>query len=651
MSKTTKPKKKSAMSKPSGLKRFAYWGAVAGVWGVIALTGLLALVAWDMPKVDTAIAAIKKPTIRVFSSDGVLLARSGDVYAQPIKSIRDLSPQLPHAILATEDRRFFDHIGIDFISIARAALVNLKAGGIRQGGSTITQQAAKNLFLSSERTLKRKIQETLLAFWLEAKFSKDQIFTIYLNRVYFGSGVYGVAAAAQHYFGEDAKNLGAFEAAMLAGMLKGPNKYNPISNPDLAEARAKQVLANMVAAGYMTKVDADQAVKRKTWKRVAGNKSMVPGRHFANWVLTLVPDFVTLDRDVIVTTTLNTRLQKFAESAFRRWMKAGGTAEARNVGEAALVAMDPSGALLAMVGGKDLKRSGFNRAVQAQRQPGSAFKPVVYLAGLEAGLRPQSILADEPLTIDGWSPKNFKREFIGNVTIRDALVRSINTVAVKVSERAGRKNVKDAARRLGFSGDLVLSPALALGVSETTLVELTASYAVFANGGFGVWPYAISQIKDQAGTVLYARTGSGPGRMVAPKDVKDMRSMLTSVIASDNGTGKKARLKGRLAAGKTGTSQDYRDAWFIGFTPDLVAGVWMGNDNATPMKGVTGGTLPASLWKDFMSVAAKKSSASNWPDIPARPTGPSDARDTATPVKKSTGPNIFEQLFESIFGK
>ena len=643
MSKKSKPKKKR-----SNLKTIVYWGAVASVWGVIALTGLLALVAWDVPDVDTAIVATKKPTVRVFSADGVLLARSGDVYAEPVTSISELPPQLPHAILATEDRRFYDHIGIDFISIARAAFVNLKSGGIRQGGSTITQQAAKNLFLSSDRTLKRKVQETLLALWLEAKFSKDQIFTIYLNRVYFGSGVYGVAAASQHYFSRDVKKLGTFEAAMLAGMLKGPNKYNPISNPDIAAARAQQVLLNMVAAGYLNEKDADLARANKTWKNVRPKTSSVAGRHFANWVLSLVPDFVTLDRDVVVTTTLNTRTQKLAESTIKVWMKAGGTAEKRNAGEVALVAMDPSGALLAMIGGKNLKRSGFNRAVQAQRQPGSAFKPVVYLAGLEAGLKPETKLTDAPLTIDGWSPKNFKREFIGDVSLSDALVRSINTVAVKVSERAGRENVKDAARRLGLSGPLVSTPALALGVGETTLVELTSAYAVFANGGFGVWPYAISEIKGADGTVLYTRTGSGPGRMVKPQDVGHMRDMLSSVITNQKGTGKNARLRGRLVAGKTGTSQDYRDAWFVGFTPDLVAGVWMGNDDASPMKGVTGGSLPALIWKDFMAAAAPTSLVKNWPAIPLDAKAEREAEDLR---KKTRAPNIFEQLFESIFGK
>ncbi|MCK4938907.1 MAG: PBP1A family penicillin-binding protein [Rhodospirillaceae bacterium] len=635
-----KTNKKPTVKPRSSVKRIFYWAAVVGVWGVIALGFLLGVIAWGLPDVNEAISATKKPVVRVLSSDGALLAFSGDIYATPV-DISDLPPALPQAILATEDRRFYNHFGIDPISIMRAAAVNIWSGGIRQGGSTITQQAAKNLFLKPERTFKRKAQETILALWLEAKFSKDQIFTIYLNRVYFGSGVYGVNAAAKYYFGVAAQNLRPLEAAMLAGMLKGPNKYNPITNPDLAMARAQQVLVNMVAAGYMNKTDANNVRAGRVRTQPPRQRRSNLARHFTDWVLGLAPDFITLDQDITVITTLDSKLQKKAEKTVAKWMGKNGPAMKANAEETAMLSIAPDGAVLAMVGGKNWRQNKFNHAVQASRQPGSAFKPVVFLAGLETGLNPGSTFSDEPITVDGWSPKNFNREYLGDITMSQALERSINTVAVKISEHAGREKVKNAARRLGISGRLTSTPSLALGVDGTTLLELTSAYGVFANGGFGIWPYAINEIKDSSGQTIYARSGSGLGRMVKPEHVKQMRSMLERVIIGKKGTGKKARL-GYLAAGKTGTSQGYRDAWFIGFTPNLITGVWVGNDNSSPMKNVTGGSIPAQMWKDYMARATEPANA--WRKIPVDDRRPSDV---ATP----RGPNIFEQLFESIFGK
>lgn len=639
---TGKSENKSNDPRNRPIKKIFYWGAVAFVWGVILFGVLLGAIAWGLPDVDQAIAATKKPVVRVLASDGTELAFSGDIYAPPV-DILDLPPQLPHAILATEDRRFYDHFGIDLISIGRAVFVNLWAGSIRQGGSTITQQAAKNLFLSPERTFKRKAQETILALWLEAKFTKDQIFTIYLNRVYFGSGVYGVNGAAKHYFGVAATDLNTLQSAMLAGMLKGPNKYNPATNPKLAMMRAHQVLANMVVSGYIDQAHADRAKKERINTRPSKQRLSAMARHFTDWVLSLAPDFVTLDQDITVITTLDSTLQKKAEATVAKWMRDGGPAMKSGAGEAALLSIAPDGAVLAMVGGKSWGQNKFNHAVQAQRQPGSAFKPVVFLAGLEAGLKPESVFTDEPLTVDGWSPKNFKREYSGPVSMVDALTRSINTVTVQISERAGRENVKNTARRLGFTSDLVSTPALALGVSETNLLEITSMYGVFANGGFAIWPYAIDKIKDRDGTIIYSRTGSGSGRVVAPEHVKQMRAMLERVIADEYGTGKKARL-GYLAAGKTGTSQDYRDAWFIGFTPNLVTGVWLGNDDSAPMQNITGGSLPAQIWKDYMAGATTTLNA--WREIPG------DTKSASASVDNGAkGPSIFEVLFESIFGK
>lgn len=607
--KKASPRKAAPAAASARWKRWAYWTAVLGVWALIVVGAGLAYVAWDLPDVDRAIAATRKPAVRVLTADGVQIARRGDRFGQAVR-LEDLPPALPHAILATEDRRFYDHFGIDLIGIARAMYVNVKAGGIVQGGSTLTQQAAKNLFLKPERTLRRKAQEVLLALWLEAKFTKDEIFTIYLNRVYFGQGAYGVDAAARHYFGRPAVGISDYEAAVLAGMLKGPNRYNPFTRPDLSRKRTEVVLDNMVAAGYLSAADAAVIKPPRTWWRAKASRTRPMAYHFTDWVLDQVGDFVTLDRDVSVVVTLDSRLQRAAEAAVQAMMK---TAATRDASQAALVALAPDGRVLAMVGGADYRASQFNRAVQARRQPGSAFKPIVYLAGFEAGLTPQSTLVDGPVTVEDWSPRNFKNEYLGPMTLSEAMTRSINTVAVKVSEEAGRATVQAMARKLGVTAELTDAPSLALGVSEVSLLELTSAYGAFATGGIGVWPYAISEIQDGQGRPIYVRSGGGPGRVIPAGYAGEMNRMLSNVIESDFGTGKAARL-GRPAAGKTGTSQDYRDAWFIGYTPDLIAGVWLGNDDGRPMKGVTGGTLPARLWQDFMTRALAKTPAKPLPD-------------------------------------
>lgn len=625
-------------------KRIAYWAAVLSVWGLILVGIGTVYIAWDLPDVDEAIAATRKPTIRVVTRDGIELARRGDRYGAPVR-LEEMPPQLPQAIIATEDRRFYDHWGVDPIGIARAMWVNLKAGGIRQGGSTLTQQAAKNLFLTPKRTFKRKLQEVVLALWLEAKFTKDQILTIYLNRVYFGQGVYGADAAAQFYFGVPARDMTAYEAAMLAGMLKGPNKYNPMINPDLARKRTEVVLSNMVAAGYLSAEDRKGIDQPRNWWRYENKKSKPMARHFADWVLDQAGDYVTLDQDVTVIVTLNSRMQRHADTLVKRLMKKKGQADKRSVSEVALVALAPDGAVLAMVGGADYKKSKFNRAVQAKRQPGSAFKPVVFLAGFEAGLSPDTVMADEPVTIDEWSPRNFKNEYLGPITLSDAMKRSINTVAVKVSEKAGRERVREMAKKLGITESLTDKPSLALGVSELSLLEMTAAYGPFATGGYGVWPYAISEIQDAAGRPIYVRSGGGPGRVIPAGHAGAMNSMLSEVVMSPDGTGKGARLS-RPAAGKTGTSQGYRDAWFIGYTPDLITGVWMGNDNGRPMKGVTGGALPTRLWRDFMTAALQRTEAKPLPSgqVDDAPVDEVPAKD-ANPVE-----TFFKDMFKSIFG-
>lgn len=572
------------------------WSTVGAVWAVIVFSLAAAWYATDLPDVDKAFNATRRPIITVLAADGATLVRTGDLYGR-LSQLEDLPQALPQAVMATEDRRFYSHFGVDIIGLSRAMIANVRAGRIVQGGSTITQQVAKNLFLTPERTIKRKIQELMLALWLEQKFSKDQILTIYLNRVYLGAGTYGVDAASQKYFGRPAGQLSVYQAAMLAGLLKAPSRYNPIAHPARAKARTALVLKNMVAAGYLTKADAGRANVRtgRTTKEGASRGS----RYFIDWVLEQVSDYINPgDRDLIVRTTLSPDVQRLAEAGVEKALAKGGAKA--GIGQAALVAMTPDGAVRAMVGGRSYAKSQFNRVTQARRQPGSAFKPFVYLAGLESGLAPGDILFDESVAIGDWRPSNFDRRYQGPVTVQAALARSINTVAVKIAEKAGRVRVIETARRLGLSGKFKATPSLALGVGEVTLLGLTAAYGPFANGGAGVWAYGIKEIRDAAGTLLYQRGGSGPGRVVSARDVISMNNMLSAAVAE--GTGRNARI-GRPQAGKTGTSQNFRDAWFVGYTAELVTGVWMGNDNGAAMKNVTGGGAPAKLWRDFMAAA------------------------------------------------
>lgn len=573
----------------------AKWTTVAAVWGLIAAGGLVAWYATDLPDVSSAISATRQPTVTLLAADGSTLATIGQVHGVPVH-LRELPPAVPQAVLATEDRRFYDHFGIDIIGLARATYVNLRAQRIVQGGSTITQQVAKNLFLTPQRTIKRKVQEVLLALWLEQKFSKDQILSIYLNRVYLGAGTYGVDAASRKYFGHPARELTLYEAAMLAGLLKAPSRFNPATDPKKARERADLVLANMMNAGYLNEEGVSLA--KKGVQRVI-TRSGRASRYFVDWVLERVSGYASAgNRDLVVVTTLDPTLQGRAESQIETSL--AGPGKKQGVSQAALVAMSPFGAVRAMVGGRDYSKSQFNRATQARRQPGSAFKPLVYLAGLEAGLTPDSRISDAPVTVNGWTPRNFDGKHSGDMTLANAMAKSVNTVAVRIAAKAGYANVVEVARRLGLTSNLEPTPSLALGVGEVTLTELTGAYAVFSNGGNGVWPYGIEEIRDGANTIIYRRTGSGPGRAVRPEFVAQMNRMLSGVITE--GTGKKARI-GRPAAGKSGTSQNYRDAWFVGFTADLVTGIWMGNDDNRVTRKVTGGGLPAKTWGAYMAVA------------------------------------------------
>jgi penicillin-binding protein 1A len=581
------------------------WCATLAVWGVIALVCIVAWFAHDLPPIDQMIDSTRRPSLTVQAADGTTLASYGDLYGEVV-AVEEMPPWLPGAVVSIEDRRFYSHFGVDPLGIARAIYVNFRAGRMVQGGSTLTQQVVKNVFLTQERTLKRKVQEALLALWMEHKFTKNQILTLYLNRVYLGAGTYGVEAASQRYFGISARQVTPLQAALLAGLLKAPSRYSPASNPELAVSRASVVLQAMVETGVLTEQEAQHALAGGT--ALAGEaRRPRPGRHFSDWVIEQVDEYIgSVSTDVIVKTTLDPRLQRTAEQALAATLAAeGGKLHAS---EGAVVVLTPDGAVRAMVGGRDYGASQFNRAVQALRQPGSSFKPFVYLAGLEAGLTPSDSVEDAPVTVNGWSPENFDHRYRGSMPLRDAVAQSINTVAVRVSEMAGRQRVIAVAHRLGLTADLQPTPSLALGTQETAVLPLVGAYAPFANGGTGVVPYGITEILTRDGQVLYRREGSGLGQVIKPKDLGAMNDMLSGVV--DHGTGRRASF-GRPAGGKTGTSADYRDAWFVGYTADFVAGVWIGNDNNSPMKRVTGGSLPAEIWKTVMIAAHQ--------GLPARP--------------------------------
>ena len=567
---------------------------VSFVWFVTALIFTTIYFAHDLPNPEVLEGNFRAPGITIIGSKGAVIGTSGAVHADLVQ-LAELPPELPAAVLAAEDRRFFRHGGVDWFGILRAAFYNLRAGRVVQGGSTITQQLAKNVFLSPERSIRRKYKELLLSFWLERRFTKNQLLTIYLNRVYLGGGVYGVEAAARRYFGKSARALDISECAMLAGLLKAPSRYAPTNNLKRSQARASQVLNSMVAAGYITATVADKARKSPAIPSGAytGGNNV---QYFIDWILLQVPSLIgQLDRDIIVHTTFEPAHQMIAERVFRDYFK---ELKSRSANQAALILIGPGGAVGAMIGGHEYSGSQFNRAVQARRQPGSAFKLFAYLAALEQGFSPLDTLSAEPIVVNGWSPRNYDGHYAGWISLKDAFASSVNTVAVRLAEEIGRGRIIEMARRLGVTGPMRDSPSLVLGTAEVTLLDLSAAYATVANGGFVVWPHGILKIVDREGKVLYQRMSDGvPQRILKRGVVASMDHLLRAVI--QEGTGIKVGLGG--AAGKTGTSQGSRDAWFIGYRGDLTLGIWLGNDDATPMEGVSGGGLPAKMWGQVMS--------------------------------------------------
>ena len=614
---------------------------VLGIWLGIAGLGIVVYYAHDLPDVDRIAAKTRKPSVTLLSRDGGILASYGQLYGQSV-AVGEVPPVLPQAVMAVEDRRFYRHFGVDPIGLARAVYVNLRAGDIEQGGSTITQQLAKNLFLTPERTIKRKVQELILAFWLEHKFTKDQILALYLNRVYLGAGTYGVDAAAKRYFSKPASGLNLYESAMLAGLLKAPSRYNPAADPDLAHERAVTVLNDMVAAGYITGAEARHAAERRSrGTTVAAWR----GRYFADWVLSQVKSYVGhAGRDLIVETTLDRGMQRVARRQVGHVL--GRADPDKNVGQAAAVLMTPNGAVRAMVGGRDYGKSQFNRATQARRQPGSAFKPFVYLAAMEAGMTPDHTIVDEPVKLGDWAPQNYADRYYGEVTLREAFARSLNSVAVKLTRKVGPEKVARVAKRLGIDSDLERHPSLALGTSEVTLLDLTGAYAGIANLGDGVLPYGVREIRTSDGAILYRREGSGPGQVVAPRHVRGITDVMRANVVW--GTGKNAA-PGRPAAGKTGTSQNFRDAWFVGFTARMVGGVWVGNDDGGPMRDVTGGALPAAIWRRTVKGVLRNKPAKPLPGLRVRVAERTDEPESDS-VDGQAGDTVIDRILENLQG-
>jgi penicillin-binding protein 1A len=602
------PRKKTAAKPASGRRaakprrsligRLVYWSLVIGVWGLLGAAGLIAYYASQLPPIDQLAVPKRPPNIAILAADGSLLANRGDTGGAAVH-LSELPPYLPKAFVAIEDRRFYSHFGIDPVGISRAIVRDLTGGGGMQGGSTLTQQLAKNLFLTQERTLSRKIQEAILALWLERKYSKDQILELYLNRVYFGSGAYGVEAASQRYFGKSAKMVNLSEAAVLAGLMKSPARLAPNHNIQAANERAAQVITAMAEQGHITEAMAKLALSSPA--QLVRQKGSGSANYAADYVMDMLDDTVgAIDEDIVVTTTLDSRLQAEGERALTEELNAKGAKF--GVAQGALVALDPEGAIKALIGGRNYADSQFNRAVSAKRQPGSSFKPFVYLTALERGLTPDTIRQDAPITIKGWNPENYSRKYLGEVTLAQALSKSLNTVAVRLGQEVGPKAIVRTAHRLGIASDLEPNASIALGTSEVTPLELVTAYAAFANGGIGVQPHVITRVRTANGKQLYVRRNANNGRVIEPQYVAMMNSMLEQTLQK-GGTAEKADLPGWQAAGKTGTSQDWRDAWFIGYTSDLIAGVWLGNDDNEPTKKSSGGNLPVEIWSRFMKAA------------------------------------------------
>jgi len=596
-----KPAGKKIRSKKFGKSRFLL-KLLAGIAAIcfIVFFFLIIIYGHDLPDIDKLYDDNLQQSITILDYKGNTIATYGDYFTEFVQ-FKDLPQNLIDAVTSTEDRRFFEHWGLDPRGLVRAMASNVAHGKVQQGGSTITQQLAKIVFLKPERKLKRKIQEAMLAIWLERKFTKEQIITMYLNRVYLGGGVYGADAAAHKYFNKSVKKINLYESAMLAGLLKAPSTYSPANNPRLAAERTEQVLLNMVDNGKITDEQMQRALKTGTKVKI---QSVNPStRYYTDYVIDQIQEIVGKTSDnLIVKTPFRADLQSLAEQTISKNMLE--LSDKKKAGQAALVAMKPSGAVLAMIGGIDYADSQFNRATQAQRQPGSAFKLFVYTAAMMYGKNPDDLVSDEQTLIgqgrNSWRPSNYDGKYHGTITLREAFAHSYNAAAANLAQEIGISNIIFLAKKMGIKSPMMDVPSIALGSSEVNLLELTTAYAHIANNGNGVYPYVIEEIKTQSGTLIYQRLEIETPQIIDPETVHKMNDLMKSVVTQ--GTARGAQI-GREVAGKTGTSQDFHDAWFIGYTPQLITGVWVGNDDNSDMKKVTGGSIPARIWAQFMKPA------------------------------------------------
>ncbi|MEM9779060.1 MAG: PBP1A family penicillin-binding protein [Pseudomonadota bacterium] len=625
--------------------RIVWWvGLRAAVIGGLVLGGSTLYYYLTLPEMEALLDGRDQGSVTILDRSNQTFAWRGAQYV--VTRTETASPHLVNAVVATEDKRFFQHFGLDPRGIARAMAVNARAGRVVQGGSTITQQVAKILFFSNTRSLERHIKQIPIVLAMEAKYSKNDILSIYLNRAYLGASAQGFEAASQRYFGTSAREVSPAQAAMLAGLLKAPSRYAPTRNLDVAQNRAEVIIGLMEAQGKLTRVEAD--IARSNPASLSQAAAARAGGAFADWVMAAGPSFLTKSttEDVEIATTFDPRIQSAAEAALKKIFEEKVSEGSK--AQAAIVVMSPDGAVRAMVGGRDTDGVGqFNRATQALRQPGSSFKTLIYAAGLQAGLSPNSVFNDQPITINvpgsgPWSPKNYSREFRGPMTLTEALARSTNSIAVQVSEHAGRTRVKALAQDFGIESPLANGPAIALGSSEVTLLELTGAYAGILNGGRRSKPYGLIELRLKGdNSVLMGSDRSSPIRVMDERAAGELVYMLSEVVS--RGSGQRARLDDRPAAGKTGTTQAARDAWFIGFTGDYVAGVWMGYDDNTPLKGVTGSGLPSEIWHETMARVHEGLPASPLPMIiPSDVVNPRQADQVAG--------TIMERVLDNLFG-
>jgi len=642
----------SPAAPPRPRKPRATWPYVLlmlGGWGLIFGAIFFSHFLSSLPDVGNLMVSGPSQDITILDDRGRLIARRGLTQGRMVRA-QDLPDYVPNAFIAIEDRRFRSHIGIDPIGLTRAAFQNMMTGHVVQGGSTITQQLAKNLFLSPSRTFDRKMQEAMLALYLESRYSKNQILTLYLNRVYFGAGVYGIEAASEKFFGKHASELGLTEAAIIAGSVKAPARYNPLSDSDAGLNRAQLVLRAMREAGFID--ENTRAMAEATRPRIVRANGTPGSGWFADWVVAHLNDIVAPSaQPVIVETSFDLETQALAERAVIQGLAAEG--ETLHAGQAALVAMTPDGAIRAMVGGKTYGVSGFNRATDAVRQPGSAFKPFVYLTALEHGHSPDDTVNDGPVNIHGWKPVDYEGHFKGQIPLIQAFAESSNSVAAQLTAETGPAEVARTAHRLGITSPLGEFASLALGTSGVTPLELTGAYAPFANAGNGVTPFGVLQVRTRAGKILYRRKPANIGAVMSASDNMQMTRMMLEVTAT--GTGRAARLAERPTAGKTGTTQDFHDAWFVGFTADLVCGVWIGNDNNAPMKKATGGTLPARIFHAFMSDAeqglpVRPLAGTTLMAAADQPAASDQAQPAQTDDKPGDKPDTFQKILNGLFG-